>query len=395
MEELYIYKDNKKLRCGYTTGSCAAAAAKAAAIGLLLQKEARRVTIDTPKGIVLTLDIITTEHNRTDYGKEQLSEPDDSQFISVTLPSVTCSVKKDGGDDADITHGVLVYATVSKTDRGITIDGGLGIGRVTRTGLDQPVGEAAINRVPRLMIEKEVKEICEEAEYKGGLRVVIAIPEGERLAEKTFNPRLGITGGISILGTSGIVEPMSEKALVDTIRTEIRMLSAKGVTTLAVVPGNYGEAFAGSELNFGEENMVKCSNFIGDTIDMAYEFKLKGLLLIGHIGKLVKLGAGIMNTHSKWGDARQEILCSCALKAGCNTEILIKILDCVTTEEALAVLKEHGKMEATIEILLEKIDYYLKKRAYDGLTIGAVLFSNKFGLLGKTTEAERLIKKLC
>ncbi|WOO38625.1 cobalt-precorrin-5B (C(1))-methyltransferase CbiD [Anaerocolumna sp. AGMB13020] len=394
MEELYIYKDNKKLRCGYTTGSCAAAAAKAAAIGLLLQKDARRVTIDTPKGIVLTLDIITTEHNRTDYRKKPLSELDDKQFFTETVSSVTCSVKKDGGDDADITHGVLVYATVSKTDREITIDGGLGIGRVTRTGLDQPVGEAAINRVPRQMIEKEVKEICEEADYKGGLRVIIEIPEGERLAEKTFNPRLGITGGISILGTSGIVEPMSEKALVDTIRTEIRMLSAKGVTTLAVVPGNYGEAFAGSELNFGEENMVKCSNFIGDTIDMAYEFRLKGFLLIGHIGKLVKLGAGIMNTHSKWGDARQEILCSCALKAGCDTDVLSKILDCVTTEEALAVLKEQGKMEAAIDILMVKIEYYLKKRAYDGLTIGAVLFSNKFGLLGKTTDAERLMKQL-
>jgi cobalt-precorrin-5B (C1)-methyltransferase len=392
MEELYIYKDNKKLRCGYTTGSCAAAAAKAAAIGLLLQKEAKRVTIDTPKGIMLTLDIITTERNRTDLNGQQ-PEPEGSRFFT-TEPSVTCSVKKDGGDDADITHGVLVYATVSKTDSGITIDGGLGIGRVTRSGLDQPVGEAAINRVPRLMIEKEVKEICEEAEYKGGLSIVIAIPGGELLAEKTFNPRLGITGGISVLGTSGIVEPMSEKALVDTIRTEIRMLASKGITTLAVVPGNYGEAFAGSELNFGEENMVKCSNFIGDTIDMAYEFKLEGFLLIGHIGKLVKLGAGIMNTHSKWGDARQEVLCCCALKAGCDTNTLNQILNCVTTEEALAVLKEHGKMETTIDILMDKIDYYLKKRAYDGLTIGAVLFSNKYGLLGKTTEADRLIKQL-
>lgn len=375
MQDLYIYKDNKKLRCGYTTGSCAAAAAKAAAIGLLLKQAVPKVTIDTPKGIQLSLEIIS---------QNVLEGPDFGE-------AVTCCVKKDSGDDADVTNGVLVYATVSKTCSGIAIDGGKGIGRVTKTGLNQPVGEAAINKVPRLMIEKEVREVCEEAEYKGGLKILIEIPEGVNLAEKTFNPRLGITGGISILGTSGIVEPMSETALIDTIRTEIRMLKSQGIEIITAVPGNYGETFAGNELGLEEDKMIKCSNFIGDTIDMAYEFKLKGLLFVGHIGKLVKLGGGVMNTHSKWADVRQEILCCCALKAGGDIALLEAILNCVTTEEALSILKEQGKMEDTIEILMDKIDYYLKKRAYDGLLIGAVLFSNQYGLLGRTKEADKLI----
>lgn len=402
MQDLYIYKDNKTLRCGYTTGSCAAAAAKAAAVGLLLNREVSRVTIDTPKGIKLCLDVISAEQNAlkeegTEYQTpegEALGAAGGILIENAREDSVTCCIRKDSGDDADVTNGVLVFATVRKLPQGIVIDGGKGIGRVTKPGLDQPVGEAAINRVPRSMIEKEVREVCEEAEYEGGLHILISIPQGEALAEKTFNPRLGITGGISILGTSGIVEPMSETALIDTIRTEIRMLKSRGIETIAAVPGNYGETFAGNELHLAEEKMVKCSNFIGDTIDMAYEFKLKGLLFVGHIGKLVKLGGGIMNTHSKWGDGRQEILCCAALKAGCDISLLDAILDCVTTEEALGILKEQGKMKETMDILMGKIDFYIKKRAYDGLLIGAVLFSSQYGLLGKTREAEKLISSL-
>ncbi len=370
MEEQYIYKGNKKLRCGYTTGSCAAAAAKAAAIMLLGNGEVTRVNIQTPKGIELSLEI-----------KE----------ITRTADSVTCAVQKDSGDDVDVTNHMLVFATVKKLSAHIIVDGGEGVGRVTKPGLSQNIGEAAINKVPKEMIINEVRKACREAEYGGGMEVIISIPKGVELAKKTFNPRLGIVGGLSILGTSGIVEPMSEKALVDTIRTEIKMITAGGITYLPVSPGNYGEAFAGSNLYINQEQIVKCSNFIGETIDMAYEFKLKGMLLIGHIGKLVKLGGGIMNTHSKYADCRQEILSSCCLLAGGETKILKEILQCITTDEALTVLKREGLFEATMSILMEKIDFHLQARACDGLQIGAIVFSNVHGILGKTKDVDVLM----
>ncbi len=321
MLERYVYKGNRKLRCGYTTGSCAAAAAKAATVMLLSGKPIERISIGTPKGILLELEV-----------KE----------IRQEIDCITCGIQKDSGDDADVTNGILVFATVRKTKADILIDGGTGVGRVTKHGLDQEIGKAAINKVPRSMIFNEVLEVCEEAGYTGGLAIIISIPGGEELAKKTFNPRLGIEGGISILGTSGIVEPMSESALVDTIKTEMSMLTAGGCKYLIATPGNYGEAFVGGTLSLAPGKTVKCSNFIGETIDMAYEFQLKGLLLAGHIGKFVKLGGGIMNTHSKWADGRMEILCSCGLLAGAEPALLKKVLDCVTTEEALDILKEAG-----------------------------------------------------
>lgn len=373
MLERYVYKGNQKLRCGYTTGSCAAAAAKAAAAMLLNGKSRKDINISTPKGIPLNLEV-----------KE----------IIMQEEFVTCAIRKDSGDDADVTNGILVFATVRKTEKEISIDGGEGVGRVTKPGLDQEIGQAAINRVPRSMIYSEVLEVCEEYGYTKGLEVIISMPEGQALAKKTFNPRLGIEGGLSVLGTTGIVEPMSETALVETIRTEMGMLAAQGYDHLIAAPGNYGEAFSGGQLILPEKKTVKCSNFIGETIDMAYEFRLKGLLLVGHIGKLVKLGGGIMNTHSKWADARMEILCSCGLLAGADTTLLTNILKCVTTDEALEKLQEAGLLEASMKVLMEKIDYHLKYRAYEGLAIGAVVFSNKFGLLGETSKADYLMTQL-
>jgi cobalt-precorrin-5B (C1)-methyltransferase len=340
---------------------------------LLTGREIDEVTIDTPKGIRLTLDV---------------------EELTRTEEEVACAIKKDAGDDADVTHGILIFATVKKARQGILIDGGTGVGRVTKQGLDQPVGAAAINRVPRQMIETEVLKVCDEEDYEGGLEVIISIPEGEALAKKTFNPRLGITGGISILGTSGIVEPMSEAALVETIRAEMRMLSLGGKKYLAATPGNYGEAYAGSTLKLQGEYTVKCSNFVGETIDMAYECNLDGLLLVGHIGKFVKLAGGIMNTHSKFADCRLELLCTCCLLAGGEQNLLEQVLASVTTDEALDMIKNAGILSKTMDILMEKIEYHIKHRAYEGLKIGAVVFSNAHGFLGQTKEALFLIEKL-
>lgn len=370
MEDHFIYKGNQKLRCGYTTGSCAAGAAKAATIMLLGNGNVSRVNIQTPKGIELSLEI------------KEITR--DSKWVS-------CAVQKDSGDDVDATNHMLVFATVRKIAKGIVVDGGEGIGRVTKPGLSQEIGEAAINKVPKEMIISEVEKACREAEYREGIEVVISIPDGLEIAKKTFNPRLGIVGGLSILGTTGIVEPMSEKALVDTIRTEIQMMKAAGKVYIPVSPGNYGEAFAGSNLDINQDQIVKCSNFIGETIDMGYEFKLQGMLFIGHIGKLVKLGGGVMNTHSKYADCRQEILCSCALLAGGDTDVLKEILKSITTDEALTVLKKEGLFESTMSILMDKIDFHIQTRACEGMQIGAVVFSNVHGILGKTKEVDSLL----
>lgn len=369
--ELYVYKNNQRLRCGYTTGSCAAAAAKAAARMLIEGVLLDKIDLMTPKGILLSLDLLE---------------------VQLEKEYASCAIRKDSGDDFDVTNGILVYAKVCRgrlEDSSILIDGGIGVGRVTKPGLDQPVGNAAINRVPRQMIEGNVREVCEDFDYCGGLFVEISIPDGTWIAAKTFNPRLGIEGGISILGTSGIVEPMSEKALVDTIRTEMKMLSTAGRETLIVTPGNYGETFVKEQIDFHGKT-VKCSNFIGEAIDMAYEFNVKGLLLIGHIGKLVKLGAGIMNTHSREADGRMEVLAACALSAGADLTILKQLIACVTTDEALDILKEANYLEETMNVLMERINFHLERRAYDGLQIGAIVFSNKFGELGRTSKVADL-----
>lgn len=369
----YIYRQNQKLRCGYTTGTCAAAAAKGAVFMLLNKEVVSGVSLTTPKGITLPLDLYEIRRSREE---------------------VSCAVKKDAGDDFDVTHGVLIYAKVKKKQEpGYRIEGGEGVGTVTRAGLNQPIGAAAINEVPRKMILEGVLEICEQAGYQGGLVIEISIPDGVRLAEKTFNGRLGIVGGLSVLGTSGIVEPMSEKALLDTIRIEMRMQAEAGNKVLLLTPGNYGETFVKEQVDFSGKT-VKCSNFIGEAIDMAYEFDLKGLLLVGHIGKLVKVAAGIMNTHSREADARMEVLLACALRAGARQELLQKLLSCVTTDEALALLKQEDLLEACMEILMERVSFYLEKRAYDGLLIGAIVFSNQFGELGRTKKADELLKYL-
>jgi len=203
----------KLLRCGYTTGSCAAAAAKAATLTLLTGKSVSSITIRLPNDKQLSVDVVDTESQ---------------------LGFAQCAVRKDSGDDPDVTNGMLVFARVQKIDQGISIDGGAGIGRVTKPGLDQPVGAAAINSVPRQMISSCVMEVCQDCGYSGGVSVLIVAPEGERLAKKTFNARLGIAGGISIIGTTGIVEPMSNKALIDTIKLELSQLSAQGVKNVLV-----------------------------------------------------------------------------------------------------------------------------------------------------------------
>ena len=364
------------MRYGFTTGSCAAAAAKAAAYMLLSGRQKNTITIETPKGIPYTADVLE---------------------ITRGEKAVQCAVRKDGGDDPDITSGALIYAEVSLTDHTrmqatdtrIHIDGGIGVGRVTKPGLDQPVGNAAINHVPREMIAKEVLEICDLMDYKGNLQVIISVPEGKAIAKQTFNPRLGIVGGISILGTSGIVEPMSNQALLDTIRVELNQRRAEGFDYIAVAPGNYGLDFMKKAYGYDLDKSVKCSNFIGVTIDMAVECGFTRMLLTGHIGKLIKVAGGIMNTHSKEADCRMELLSAFAIHEGAGADVAAKILDCVATEEAVRLLREAGKQQEVMDYAMERIMFYLNKRAGGRMQIDCIMYDNTFGELAKSKEADR------
>lgn len=373
------------MRYGFTTGSCAAAAAKAAAYMLLTGKEKKEITIETPKGILYHAKICDPVRGET---------------------KVSCAVQKDGGDDPDVTTGALIYAAVSFQDGinaedqsehvrekepVITIDGGSGVGRVTRPGLDQPVGNAAINHVPREMIEKEVCEVCVALDFHGALAVEISVPGGGELAKSTFNPRLGIVGGISILGTSGIVEPMSAQALLDTIRVELRQHRALGEQLVAISPGNYGLDFMKRTYDYDLDRSVKCSNFIGQTIDMAVEYGFTHMLMTGHIGKLIKVSGGIMNTHSREADCRMELLAAAALMEDVQADLAKKILGCVTTEEALTFLKDAEKLEAVMRRVMEKICFYLNKRAAGKMEIECILYSNEFGELAASEHAHELL----
>lgn len=372
--ETYIVKEGKRLRLGYTTGSCAAAAAKAAAWMLLTGQRKERISLKTPKGIELDLAV---------------------QEIQMGETSVSCAIEKDGGDDPDVTMGTLIFATVSRSSTpGVTIDGGDGVGRVTKRGLDQPVGAAAINSTPRQMIRENLEEVMALTDYTGGLSVLISAPDGERLAKKTFNPRLGILGGISILGTTGIVEPMSEKALVDTIRVELRQRRANGAEYALLTPGNYGSDFIRMNLEVDPQLAVQCSNFVGDALDLCKELGFRGALLIGHIGKLVKIGGGMLNTHSKYGDCRMEILAACAGASGLSPAGISEMLDCVTCDDGLRILKQEGCYEAALDRLTRRVSLHLQHRGGEALETGAILFSKEYGIVGKTPEADRLLKMI-
>ncbi len=368
--EEYINVGTKRMRCGYTTGTCAAAAARAAAELLLRGELVPAVTVSTPAGVGV---IVEVEEHDSGNGWAQ------------------CAVQKDSGDDPDVTNGALVYARVEFCDKpGITIDGGIGVGRVTREGLDQPVGAAAINSTPRRMIAEQVENVLEEAPtFEKGLLVTVSIPAGVELAAKTFNPRLGIEGGISVLGTGGIVRPMSEDALISSIELEMKTLRARGVVDLLVVPGNYGRDFACGQLELDMDQAVSCSNYFGATLDAAVVLGFERVLIVGHIGKMAKVAGGIMNTHSRVADCRVEVLAAHAALVGAPQEVVASIMEAATTDAALDALIACGLADATMASLMERLADKLAHRS-GAVQVEAIVFSNVHGVLGKTPGADEL-----
>ena len=370
MEEYRIF-EGKKLRYGYTTGTCAAAAAKAATAMLLSKQRVDYIQIDTPKGITLNLEV---------------------EDVTIDDDVISCAIRKDAGDDPDDTNGILIYATVYKcSEDGIELLGGVGVGKVTKPGLACSVGGPAINPVPRKMITDAVASVARCNSYDGGLTVTISVPEGIEIAKKTFNPRLGIVGGLSILGTSGIVEPMSEKALVDTIYVEMDVQKSKGNENLLVFFGNDGQDFAKNTLKLSIGEAVTCSNFVGEVLDYAVFKGFKSVLFIGHSGKLVKLAQGVMNTHSKYADCRTDALALYAMFEGASKDIGLEIAGSLTTDEAVKILKREELDKVVLQKINERIEFYMQQRVHGRIKTAALMFSNVHGVLGKTESAEELI----
>lgn len=386
------------LRYGYTTGTCAALAAAAAARLLLFgaeenagqEKKPIEETLMTAKGIPVSVPI---------------------EVWGIDETGAWASVFKDAGDDSDITDGMEIRAHVAFADvegsspdgERVIIDGGKGVGRVTKPGLDQPVGNAAINSGPRAMIRAAVEAVCDKMDYTGGVKVTISVPEGEEAAAKTFNPKLGIEGGISILGTTGIVEPMSEQALVDTIEIELKQIAHES-DRLIITPGNYGEDFiAGSGLDKLGVPIQKFSNFLGETLDILSGLDVEEVLLVAHVGKLSKVAAGIMNTHSRYADGRNEIFCAHAAVNGAGADVCKRLMDAATTDACIEILDEQGAADdgaataeglrdKVIDSIMDAVQQKLEHRVKGNFKTGAVMFSNVYGKLGMTDNAKAILR---
>lgn len=366
MLEEYIIKNGKKLRCGYTTGSCAAAAAGAAVRMLYSGAVLDRITIDTPRGWKLDLAV----------GDAMIADG-----------YAECSITKDAGDDPDVTNGIKIYARARKSGaEGITISGGIGVGVVTRKGLPVEVGRPAINPVPLRMINDEIQK----AKPSGGIEVEISAPDGVHIAKKTFNPRLGIEGGISILGTTGIVEPMSRGAIRDSIALEISMARAAGLDTIVLCPGNYGRDFAAGTLGIDEKKIVIVGNFVGDMLEAAVFHGMKQVLLVGHIGKMIKIAGGIFNTHSRYADARLEIMAAHYARLTGDGAAARRIMESNTTDDAL----EHIRHELFFRTVADEICRRCVEFVHGALAVECVIFSQQKGLLAMSHNAASVVDHL-
>ena len=376
----YVDVGGKRLRRGYTTGTCAAAAATAAAYMALHDCRLQEVLVQLPG----------------------TGAADDPTELRLPLAEAEwraaerwarAAVTKDGGDDPDITTGLNIWAEVRLNDMGeITVDGGRGVGRATLPGLKVAVGQAAINPVPRAMIAQNVRAVLPPG---CGAEIIIFAPGGENLARRTFNPRLGIEGGLSILGSTGIVNPMSEEALKESLRLELRVLAAKGYQTALFAFGNYGLQFL-RDKQINEAQVIKISNYLGFMLDEARQLGIKRLIIIGHIGKLVKVSAGIFNTHSRNADARMEIITAYAALAGAEPSLLAQLYQCKTTSAAVDLLDTAGDelAAAVYRRITENTASRAAAYTYDEINVGALLFGDANRLLNMEPQAAELLKEL-
>ena len=368
-----VWHNGKALRKGYTTGSCATAAAKVAALMVLRQHLIHQVSIVTPSGVTLHLNV---------------------ECPHVAGQQAIAAIRKDGGDDVDATHGMLIFARVTLNECGaITLRGGEGIGTVTRKGIGLAVGEAAINRTPRQTIEAAVREVIGPLR---GAEIEIFAPEGEARAKKTYNGRLGILGGISIIGTTGIVTPMSEESWKRSLALELELKRAAGMERVILVPGNHGERFVREQLGAESEQVVTMSNFVGYMLEEAVRLGYRQIVLVGHAGKLVKIAAGIFHTHSHIADARMETLVAHLALLGAPHALLLAVSECDTTEAAMEHIDAAG-FSHLYEHLARRICQRVEERlrfTQHPPQCDAVLFSFDNKVLGANRPVEAIIGDL-
>lgn len=490
----FVFKNQKKLRCGLTTGTCAAACAQAAMLRLLTGQVRSEVTVRLPESRKrVQVDVAAAKlheeiaDNRANRGTQQDSngrsplqqagsaESDTrSSEQRVTLAVYPTAdggfaTRKDAGDDPDVTNGTEIRAyiqvcervpsrTFMSTDGRLYLTGGEGVGRVTKPGLEQAVGQSAINRVPRQMIFDAVQQVLdafEEDACTTRYLITISVPAGAELAQRTFNPMLGIEGGISILGTTGIVEPMSEAAIVATIETSIRQVLAmedaavsetetlrkedvsaaqkaetseewtvadeavgqlqpsaahgkqtdstdsgrkedgdigRSARRILAVPGNYGQRYVEQQLGLRGVPVVEVSNYIGEAIDLAVSYGATDFLLVGNVGKLVKLAAGIMNTHSRVADGRWEIFAAHLALCGGTRAQVAAMREAMTTEEMLTRLETMGLRVPVMASIMGEIEAHMAHRIRGQMNFGVIVYSERFGRVGETAGAARLLE---
>ena len=417
-------EEKRQLKSGFTTGTCAAAAAMAAAQALAGGGKREYVSLMTPGGREAAFEVLW----QPECGEKAGGGQDGFWPGSESPEKQICMVRKDSGDDPDVTNGTLIGAAVSFGENvqraeesgeelpgiysdhsqspSVYLTGGIGVGRVTKKGLKCPVGYPAINPVPRQMIAEAARTALWNLGCERPVYIEIFIPSGRKLALKTFNPRLGIEGGISVLGTTGIVNPMSEQALIETIRLDIRVQAAENRTLLAVAPGNYGEAFLREEMGLSMDAFVKCSNFVGETFSMLREEGVRQALFAGHLGKLIKVAGGVMNTHSKYGDRRMEILADCLAETWNSEEkrsgrfalnrrreeVIGQILSMNTTDQAAEFLSAQGLLASVMKTVTGRIKSVLESRFQ--IETEVIVFSGSAGILGMTAGAEAFAKRL-
>lgn len=417
-------EEKRQLKSGFTTGTCAAAAAMAAAQALAGGRKREYVSLMTPGGREAAFEVLW----QPECGEKAGGGQDGFWPGSESPEKQICMVRKDSGDDPDVTNGTLIGAAVSFGENvqraeesgeelpgiysdhsqspSVYLTGGIGVGRVTKKGLKCPVGYPAINPVPRQMIAEAARTALWNLGCERPVYIEIFIPAGRELALKTFNPRLGIEGGISVLGTTGIVNPMSEQALIETIRLDIRVQAAESRTLLAVAPGNYGEAFLREEMGLSMDAFVKCSNFVGETFSMLKEEGVRQALFAGHLGKLIKVAGGVMNTHSKYGDRRMEILADCLAETWNSEEkrsgrsalnrrreeVIGQILSMNTTDQAAEFLSAQGLLASVMKTVTGRIKSVLESRFQ--IETEVIVFSGSAGILGMTAGAAAFAKRL-
>ncbi|MDW7684098.1 MAG: cobalt-precorrin-5B (C(1))-methyltransferase CbiD [Bacillota bacterium] len=358
------------MRSGYTTGTCAAAAARAAVMLLFGAVGLENVDVATPSGKVFSLPLAVSE---TEPGRAR------------------AAVRKDAGDDPDVTHGALIVAeAVPLSDGRVTLDGGRGVGRVTKPGLALPVGEAAINPVPRRQITDAIESVLPAGK---GVSVTISVPEGETLAKRTLNPALGIVGGISILGTTGIVEPMSNDAFKRSLVPQIDVALAAGCSRLILTPGKMGKRNALKRFALSEDAVVITSNFIGYMLTACADKGVTDVLMLGHIGKLMKVAAGITNTHSAVADARREILVAHGALCGLPHQALLQLMAHNTAEESAAYLREEG-YAAVLESVADAAARRAEMMTRGRLRAGCVLLNLAGDVLAEDQNATRWLEEL-